>query len=530
MPINRRNVLLSGAAFTAGASIFNLASFDEALAQASGRLTVCLYPEPPSLMLGLTQTTPAFIVAGKIYQGLLTYDFDLTPQPGLAREWTVSEDGLTYTFKLHENVKWHDGTPFTANDVIFSTQECLPAIHSRARANFAGVESATALDDHTVEYKLKTPFVAFLQVFEASGAPILPAHIYKGTDYRTNPANESPIGTGPFKLKEWRRGEYIHLVRNDDYYKENLPLLNEIYFQIIPDSASRLVALQNGTVDVTGYDNIDYVFMPMLRQSDAFEITQHGYEFAAPLATLEYNTRNGHLADKRFRKALLHAIDRDFIIENIWFGQAAPSTGPLASSTSYYKDTGPLYPFDPERAVALLEEMGLKPDANGVRASVKLLGMPYGDMWTKLGEYVRQSLGQVGVDVQIENTDPGNWASRYSNWEFEMTFCFWYQFGHPGLGLTRLYHSASINKGIYGSNTAGYSNPEVDRLFDEAMQEIDVEKRTAMYERLQEVLIEDLPNAPLFEIKWATVMRKGVKNMVTTAIGLCEGFETASVD
>ncbi|VDC22367.1 ABC transporter substrate-binding protein [Pseudogemmobacter humi] len=529
MTINRRNLLLSGAACT-GASVFGFASLDEAFAQATGRLTVCLYPEPPSLMLGLTQTTPAFIVAGKIYQGLLTYDFDLNPQPGLAKEWSVSEDGLTYTFRLQENVRWHDGAPFTAHDVVFSTQECLPEIHSRARANFASVESATALDDHTVEYRLKTPFTAFLQVFEASGAPILPAHIYKGTDYRTNPANESPIGTGPFRLKEWRRGEYIHLVRNEDYYKEDLPLLNEIYFQIIPDSASRLVALQNGTVDVTGYDNIDYVFMPAIRESADFGITHDGYQFAAPLATLEFNTRSGHVADKRFRKAMLHAIDRDFIIENIWFGQAAPATGLVSSPTRYYKDTGPLYPYDPGQATALLDEMGLQPDANGVRASVKLLGIPYGDMWTKLGEYVKQSLSQVGIDIQIENTDPGNWASRYSNWEFETTFCFWYQFGHPGLGITRLYHSSSIAKGIYGSNTAGYENPEVDRLFDEAIREIDEEKRAAMYGRLQEILIEDLPNAPLFEIKWATVMRKGVKNVVTTAIGICEGFETATVE
>lgn len=529
MTINRRNFLLSGAALTAGASVINIAAFEEAVAKTAGRLTVCLYPEPPSLMLGLTQTTPASIVAGKIYQGLLTYDFDLTPRPGLAKEWTVSDDGLTYTFKLHENVKWHDGKPFTARDVIFSTQECLPAIHSRARVNFAGVESATALDDHTVQYKLKTPFVAFLHVFETSSAPMLPAHIYQGTDYRANPANQSPIGTGPFKLKEWRRGEFIHLVRNDDYYKKDLPLLKEIYFQIIPDSSSRLVALQNGTVDVTGFDNIDYVFMPMLRQSKAFEITQHGYEFASPMATLEYNIRSGPLADKRFRKALLHAINRDFIMENIWFGQAAPATGMVCSSTPFYKNTGPLYPFDIKKSLALLDEMGLKPDANGVRARLKLLGIPYGDMWMKLGEYVKQSLTKVGVDVQIENTDPANWASRYSNWDFEMTFCFWYQWGHPGQGLPRLYRTDSINKGIYGSNTSGYSNPEVDKLFDEAIREIDVKKRSEMYGRLQEILIADLPNAPLFEIKWATITQKGVKDVVTTAVGICESFETATV-
>lgn len=528
MTMNRRYFLMSGAAVTAGVAVFNLTGLDEAIAQASGdRLTVILNPEPPSLMLGLTQTTPTQIVSGKIYQGLLTYDFDLTPRPGLAREWSVSEDGLTYTFKLFENVRWHDGQPFTAKDVIFSTQEFLPEVHARARSNFSSVETATAIDDHTVEYRLKTPFAPFLQIFEVSSAPIVPAHLYKDTDYRQNPANETPIGTGPFKLKEWRRGEYVHLVRNDDYYKEGLPLLKELYFQVIPDSSSRLVALQNNIVDIASFDNIDYVFIPALQASGQFEITQKGYEFAGPLASIEFNNRAGHLADKRFRKAILHAIDRDFIMQNIWYGQAGPATGPFNSTTRYHKDTGPLYPFDPEKSAALLDEMGLKADDKGVRAVVKLLGLPYGDSWTKAAEYVKQSLAKVGLDVVIETTDAGNWASRFTNWDFEMTFGFWYQYGDPALGVSRLYLGSNIRQGVYGSNCSGYNNPEVDQLFADAVKEVDLARRTAMYERVQEILIEDLPTGWLFEIKWATIMRNGVKDVVTSAVGVAEGFEIA---
>lgn len=189
-----------------------------------GTLNMIVQPEPPLLMVGLNTQGPTLYVAGQIYQSLLTYDKDLNPLPQLATSWTVSEDGLTYTFKLQDGVKWHDGKPFTSADVVFTATEFLIDVHPRWRPiSEAYVESVTASDDLTVVFKLKKPFSAFLYGFELSSFPIMPAHIYKGTDYRTNPANNTPIGTGPFKFKEWQRGSYIHLVRNEDYWKRASP-------------------------------------------------------------------------------------------------------------------------------------------------------------------------------------------------------------------------------------------------------------------------------------------------------------------
>ena len=183
------------------AGIALLAAVSPALAQTpqrGGTMNIIISPEPPTLMLGINQTTPAAIVGGKIYESLLRYDLQLKPMPGLAKSWSVSPDGLTYTFKLQEGVTWHDGTPFIADDVVFSAKTYLTTVHPRSRPIFQRCEEISAPDKHTVVFKLKGPFAPFIMAWEPSTAPIVPKHIYEGTDFRTNPANAKPIGTGPF--------------------------------------------------------------------------------------------------------------------------------------------------------------------------------------------------------------------------------------------------------------------------------------------------------------------------------------------
>ena len=218
-----------------------------------GVMNIILQPEPATLVLALNITSQNQLVAPKIYSGLLTYGFDLKPLPNLATSWDISPDGLTYTFQLAKNAKWHDGEPFTADDVIFTTRDMLPEVHARARVNFSQVASVEAPDPHTVVFRLKTPYPGFIYAFEASSAPMMPKHIYAGTDYRNNSANARPIGTGPFRFKEWQRGSIIRMERNPDYFKPGLPYLDGINFVVIPDGAQRLIALESGQVQtVTG--------------------------------------------------------------------------------------------------------------------------------------------------------------------------------------------------------------------------------------------------------------------------------------
>lgn len=490
-----------------------------------GVLNSIVQPEPPTLMLGLNQQGPTQTVAGKIYQGLLTYDQKLNPMPSLAESWTVSPDGLTYTFKLFQNVKWHDGKPFTAKDVVFSTSKFLMEVHPRARAVFSRCESITALDDYTVEFKLKEAFPAFIQAFEVSSAPMVPAHLYEGTEFRANPANATPIGTGPFKLKEWVKGSYIQLIRNEDYYKKDLPYLDGITFRVIPDAASRSLALESGQVQQTQYSDLEPFEVPRMKALPNLTMTTAGYEFVAPLSWLEINHRVKPLDDKRFRKAIAYAIDRKFIRDKIWFGLGRVPTGPINSVVKFYDPKVTTYEPDLAKAKALLDEMGLKPDGKGVRATVKIMPMPYGETWTRLGEYLKQSLSKVGIAVVLESTDAAGWSQRVANWDYEITTNFVYQYGDPALGVARTYISSNIRKGVLFSNTMGYSNPRVDELFAKASQENDPAKRQEQYSEVQRILSDELPVVWLLEMEFPTFLDKRVKNANKTAIGVNDTYE-----
>ncbi|MDR3441033.1 MAG: ABC transporter substrate-binding protein [Telmatospirillum sp.] len=490
-----------------------------------GTMNIIVQPEPPILQLGLNQQAPTQMVAGKIYQGLLTYDQKLNPLPSLAKSWDISPDGLTYTFHLQEGVKWHDGKPFTAKDVVFSTTKFLPEVHPRARASFAHCETITAPDDHTVVFKLKEPFPSFLYAFEVSAAPIVPAHIYEGTDFRNNPANATPIGTGPFKLQEWVKGSFIHLVRNDDYYKPGRPYLDGIYFRVIPDAASRALALESGQVDESQYNDIEPFDVASLKKAPNLEMTTAGYEFDAPVSWIEINHRVKPLDDKRFRQALMYAIDRDFIRDKIWFGLGRVATGPVNSRTRQFEPDVPKYSKDLAKARALLDDMGLKPDANGVRTHLRFLVMPYGETWQRLAEFIKVSLRQIGVDITLENTDVAGWVQKVSNWDFDLTSNFLYQYGDPALGVSRTYVSSNIRKGVMFSNTMGYSNPKVDDLFAAAAKENDPVKRQAAYSEMQRLVVEDVPVVWLLEMEFPTFVNKKFKNVITTGLGVIDSYD-----
>lgn len=220
-------------------------------ARSPKELHVVVQPEPPTLMLGINQNGPTSMIAGNIYESLLRYDGKLDPQPSLAKSWEVSADARNYTFRLQSGVKWHDGRPFTADDVVFSLEKFLREVHPRWRPIYEGqIEKIEKVDDLTVVVRLKQPFGPLLMSQEVASAPIVPKHIYEGTDFRANPANNTPIGTGPYKFSEWKRGSYIHLVKNPDYWLKDKPFFEDVYWEIIPDAAARAVAYESGSVDV----------------------------------------------------------------------------------------------------------------------------------------------------------------------------------------------------------------------------------------------------------------------------------------
>ncbi|MCC7281770.1 MAG: ABC transporter substrate-binding protein [Acetobacteraceae bacterium] len=522
---SRRTILRLAAAAPAMALPFGGAGAQQA--RRGGTLVSLISPEPPTLMLGINQTTPAAIAGGKIYESLLRYDFDLKPMPGLARSWTISPDGRTYSFELQQNVKWHDGRPFTADDVVFSADVYLKETHPRSRPVFLRCEEISAAGPHTVVFRLKEPFAPFIMLWEPSTAPIVPKHIYEGTDFRRNPANQTPIGTGPFRLREWVRGSNIEMARNPDYWQPGRPYLDGISYRVMPDASARVVAMETEQAHLAAFADIETFEVPRLKALPFLEMTTRGYEYLAQMVWIDFNLREPPMNDVRFRRAVYHAIDRDALRERVFSGLGKLATGPIHSSIPHYDPDVPRYDYDPRRAEALLDAMGLRRGADGVRVRVTLDNLPYGEVYSRLSEFVRQSLARVGIDATIRRGDVATWGNRVRNWDYQMTAIVLSQLGHPALGVSRLYISGNIRKGVLFSNTGGYSNPEIDRLFDEAAVEVDPQRRQALYGSIQKTLVTDVPVAWLLELEFPTFINRRFHNVVTSAIGVRDNFADA---
>ena len=510
---------------------FALTGLGSAFAQQApkrgGELHSLMNPEPGHLAIGVSLQVPSQVIGSKIMQSLVKYGYDFKPIPVLAESWTISPDGKTYTFKLQKNVRWHDGKPFTAKDVVFTTTELLKT-HPLSRRVFARVEKTTAPDDHTVVFELKAPYAAFMTAFDPSSIPIYPAHLYEGTDYQKNPWNEKPIGTGPFKFAEWKKGSHIKLVRNDDYWKPGLPYLDAIYFHSIPDAAGRAIALEQGKVHFTSWGNIEGYDVARLKALPSLEMTTKGYEMIGVMMWLEFNYRKAPFNDVRFRKALAHAIDRKFIQQNIYYGLGKIPNGPFASVTKYYDakvDTG--WDFNPAKARQLLDEMGLKPDKDGIRLKTTLMPIAatYGEQFVRIGEYLKQALKDVGIDAPIVAVDAPTWIKRMGDWEYDLSVNFIGQYGDPELGVARSYISSNIQKGIPFNNMAGYSNPKVDELFAKGAVEMDEVKRAAIYSEMQKVMVDDAVFVWLLEFEYPHFINKKFKNVIVNAHGNKDDFE-----
>jgi peptide/nickel transport system substrate-binding protein len=488
-----------------------------------GTINAVIQPEPPGLMLAQVQNGPTQMVSGNIYEGLLRYDKKLVPQPGLAESWTVSPDAKTYTFKLKQGVTWHDGKPFTSADVVFSVN-MLKETSARARGNLVQVDSVETPDDYTVVFKLKQPFGPFLGIFEVGSLPMVPKHLYEGTDWKTNPNNNAPIGTGPFMFKEWKKGSYIRMVKNPNYHEKGLPHLDEVYWQVIPDAAARSVAYETGKVDVLPGGSIENFDVPRVSKLPNTCMTGEGWEFFSPMAWMWLNNRNPILANKKVRQAIMFATDREFARDVIWNGLGKVATGPSSSAIKFYTDDVPKYPYDPAKAKALLKEAGYKGE------KIRMMPLPYGETWSRWGEAVKQNLIDVGMNIETIATDVPGSNQKNSEWDYDISFTYLYQYGDPALGVGRNYVSSAIVKGQLFNNLEGYSNPEVDKLFaDGAVADSDA-KRKDIYEKVQKILVEDVPVAWQLELQFPTIMKCNVKNLITTGIGVNDGFRDAWIE
>jgi peptide/nickel transport system substrate-binding protein len=497
-----------------------------------GTLTLLQYTNLSALSTIATTAAPTSIVAPKIFESLLTYETaDMIPRPGVAESWSSSDDKMTWTFKLRKDVKFHDGKPMTSADVKYSMDKVVGKFHSRGRKVMKLIESVEAPDDYTVVFKLKSEVPFFLKAFQPNEAPILPKHILGKKEYakkkaiRQSPFMKNPVGTGPFRLVEFKEGSHIILERNPYYWKKGRPYLDKIVYRILPDDTSRVIALEKGEADVATYGNIPTVEIERLKKLDQMKATSKGMEAIGPVANITFNLRDKYMKNRKVRKAINLVHDRKFIVDVIFNGQARPVETPFFPGSTYYNDKLPPSEYNIDKANKLLDEAGFKRDSKGVRFKVTVDYTPYGNTWQRLAEYTKEQLKKIGIQGKIRNLDFGAWLKAiFTDWDFQMTNTFGNGYYDPVIGVARYYTTSSISKGASFTNASGWSNPEVDKLFDQAAKEIDVEKRKKMFFRIQEIMYEELPHVQLFALPTVTLFNKRVQNLPTNGISPYSGY------
>ena len=485
--------------------------------QPGGTLTAIIQPEPVILTAAINTAAPTGVVSGNIFDGLVDYGTDLKAKPALAESWETSADGLTITLKLRKGVQWHDGKPFTSADVKWSLENVWKTIHPRNQATFAKVKQVETPDDNTVVLRLSEPSPAILSSLNSNGAQVLPKHLYEGTDILNNPYNNKPVGTGPFVFKEWKRGEYIMLERNPNYWDKGKPYLDKVIYKVVPDAAARSAGFEKGEIQYGVLSPVPLKDAERLAKLPGLKIETSGYEWLSPFLFLDFNVERGPLKDPRVRHALAHAINRTAISNVVWYGFAKPATSPIPSSLAAFHDpAAPNDAFDIKASDTLLDEAGFKRQADGTRFALSIDYIPYGDDYKRTAEYIKQALKRVGVDVTIRTQDTAAFTKRvYGDRDFDLSIAWFAAFSDPQIGVTRAYWSASVGKNIPWTNGSGYRNEQVDTIISKVQGEADAAKRVALFKDFQKIVLTDLPTLPLVELKFFTVQ---AANLKTSAI------------
>ncbi len=491
--------------------------------QRGGTAIFVLNQDPPTVNPDVTSGVPDHHVGCLIYEGLIEISPDYKILPLLAKSYSISPDGKSYSFEL-KDVKWTDGKPVTSEDVRYSIMEVAAKFSPTFGPAGRVLEGVETPDPKRVVIKLKESFGPFAEALTCqNGGAILPSHLFKGTNVMENPATlTKPVGTGAFIMDEWKHGDYVRLKRNPNYHVEGKPYLDEVIGKVITVSASRVQALQAGEVDhLRGLAPSE---IQIVRANPKLQMVLN--DVSPTLDIIFFNTKRKPLDDRRVRQALMVATDRDYLFKNAFFNFGQVGTQPFTVDIPWAAnpniDYRKMYPFDPAKANAMLDEAGMKRGANGKRFTVNMV------IWsTDYPEFVEaatamKSMWQaIGVDVSIEAMERPPLLKRvFQDKDFDITFQNYGSNYDPALGMARTFVTSSI-PATFG-NASSYSNPEVDALFDKGQSGTTLEERGKVYREVSEILARDLPEITVHTRRsadGATVRLKGLWGRVQSTGG-----------
>jgi peptide/nickel transport system substrate-binding protein len=353
---------------------------------------------------------------------------------------------------------------------------------------------------------------------------------YSAGQVAVNGCVVQPFKPHPVKFVEWKKGQYIRLEKNEDYWKDGLPYLDRIVARIIPDASTRTAAMESGEVMYGAFGAIPNVDVVRLREMDSIGITTDGYSMINPMALLEFDTTKPPFDNAAVRNAVSLTLDRQFFIDNIWFGYGKKATSALSSNyepTGLYKASAN-YPASPDvdAAKKLLDDAGITADADGVRIKATLDLIPYGEEWRRAGEYIKQAVADIGIELDLRYEDVPTWIKRvYGDYDYSMNLNYFYQLPDPVIGVHRHYGTDQIRAGTPFVNSTRYSDAELDELLVQGATSADPEARVGVYHKIQDKLSADQPVVNLFELEFITVFNSKLKDHDFSAMGSYSSFD-----
>lgn len=443
-----------------------------------GTLTAAIGADPQGFDPHLTSAYSSFEVLENVFNTLVTVDANLNIAPSLAESWAVSDDSLSWTFTLHQGVLFHNGREMTAADVKYSYERIMdPDVGSGAAWRLATVDSIEAVDDYTVRINLKEPYPGLLAKLGGyKGMAIVPQEAVEAGDFDRN-----PVGTGPFKFVSYTPGDSVVLEAFADYWEEGLPYLDQLVFKPIPDDTVRLTNLQTGEVDWS--DSLPPEQVTLLADAGDFVVdltsgTDYWY--------IGINLNREPFDNPLVRQALNYAINRADVAAAALWDTAVPSQNPLPADSFWYNDYQP-YEYNPERAKELLAEAGY-PDG----FKTELMPTSEYEETVRTAQVLQAQFAAVGIEAEIRTLEWGTWLEEEGAGNFDMYILGWIGNIDPDDYFYAQQHTGQV------FNFTGYSNPKVDDLLDQGRVEADVTQRKAIYDQVQQIVIDDSPYIYLY--------------------------------
>ncbi len=451
-----------------------------------GSLTVAILAEPPALDPTTTASAEiARILYDNVLQGLVKLNAKGEIVPALAEGWRASASGLTYTFSLRKNVKFHDGSSFTAEDVVFKFNRAKdPKSGHRHPEYYRDITTVSARDPYTVVFTLKQPNQDFLFNLAAIESTIGP----KG---RLDQQKTQPIGTGPFKFAAWDRGVGVRLERFDGYYDPRLPYLDKVTFRFLPDPNAQIAALKAGDIDAIGYGVTPENALALQKDAN-FKVVQ-GTSTAE--ITVGMNNSKPPFNDIRVRKAMQYAVNRDELLQSVMLGFGTKIGSHRSPAETCYEDQSGMYKYDPEQAKKLLAEAGYGP-GNPLKFTFSLAA-PY-PYEKRIGEAMAAQFERAGIQAKLEVVEWSTWINRiFLGGDYQMTI---------------IGHSEPNDIGVYTNPKYyfKYNSPEFNKLFTQYLRTNDPKKACETMKQLQRKLAEDAVNIWVLNGPFIAALKKNV--------------------